>query len=131
MAGRKESLAYLDTHIIIWLYAGLTEKLTEKAKDNIEACDLLVSPFSRLEIQYLNEIGRVTAKPSVILKSLAKSINLKTGDCSLNDVIDEALKIGWTRDVFDRLLIAEAKVKKCGLITADSKIREHFHQTIW
>ncbi|MFC1821278.1 type II toxin-antitoxin system VapC family toxin [Thermodesulfobacteriota bacterium] len=131
MAGREESLAYLDTHILLWLYAGLTGKLTKRAKETIQACDLLVSQFSRLEIQYLYEIGRITAKPSAILKSLEKSINLKAADCHLVKVVDEALKIGWTRDVFDRLLISEAKVKKCGLVTADNNIREHFKQAIW
>lgn len=93
--------------------------------------DLLVSEFSRLEIQYLYEMGRITAKPATILTSLAKTINLRTGDCPIEKLINEALNIGWTRDLFDRLLISEAKVTGSRLITADKKIRSHFENAVW
>ena len=131
MGRSKESLAYLDTHILVWLYAGLTEKLTERAKETIEKSDLLVSQFSRLEIQYLYEIGRITAQPAIILKSLAGSINLKTGDCQIDKLINEALNIGWTRDLFDRLLISEVKITGSQLVTADKKIRSNLKNAVW
>jgi len=131
MAGRKESVALLDTHILVWLYAGLTEKLTKKAKGAIEAYDLAVSHFSRLELQYLFEIKRITAKPATILKSHEKLINLKIHDCDLGKIIDASLKIGWTRDVFDRLIVAEATAFGYRLITADKHIKKHFKQSIW
>lgn len=131
MGRRTESLAYLDTHILVWLYAGLTEKLTKKAKDTIEWNDLFVSQFSRLEIQYLYEIGRITTRPAIILKSLGKSINLKIADCKIDKVVNEALHIGWTRDLFDRLLISEVKAAGSVLITADKKILENSTHAIW
>jgi PIN domain nuclease of toxin-antitoxin system len=131
MGRRKESIAYLDTHIIVWLYAGLKEKITKNAKEKIENCELQISHFSRLELQYLHEIGRIKTKPAIIVKSLAKSINLKAADCPLNEIIDEALKINWTRDVFDRLLVAETKASGCLLITADKDIRKNFKHSIW
>jgi len=98
---------YLDTHIVVWLYAALTEKLTENAKKEIDNCDVLISQMVRLELQYLYEIGRIRVKPSEMLKSLSKSIDLKISGCPLNEIIDEALKIDWTRDIFDRLLTKE------------------------
>jgi hypothetical protein len=53
-------------------------------------------------------------------------------DCLLNNIIEEALKINWTRDVFDRLLVAETmRDRSFLLITADQKICEKFTHALW
>jgi hypothetical protein len=40
--------------------------------------------------------------------------------------------INWTRDVFDRLLVAETmRDQALMFITADKKIREKFTQALW
>jgi len=124
-------MIYLDTHIVIWLYAGLTQKLSENAKRSIENFDILISQMVRLELQYLFEIGRVKVTPSKIIKELSRSINLKISDSPLSEIIEEALTIDWTRDVFDRLLTAEAKMQKSDFITADENIRANYNQAIW
>jgi len=131
MERNKQSIIYLDTHIVVWLYAGLTHKLTEAAKRSIENFDILISQMVRLELQYLFEIGRVTATPVKIIKGLSKSINLKISGCPLSEIIDEALTIAWTRDVFDRLLTAEAILQKSGFITADENVRANYRHAIW
>lgn len=131
MGRSEQSVVYLDTHIVVWLYAGLTEKITENAKKAIEDCDVLISQMVRLELQYLFEIGRIKLNPSMMIKSLSRSINLKVSDFPLSEIIDEALKIDWTRDVFDRLLVAEAKAKGAGFITADDDIGAKLKQAIW
>jgi len=49
----------------------------------------------------------------------------------LNNIIEEALKINWTRDVFDRLLVAETmRDQSLLLITANQKIHEKFAQAL-
>ena len=131
MGRSKQPLVYLDTHITVWLYAGLVEKLTEKAKQVIESFDVRISQLVRLELQYLFEIGRIKTRPATIIKSLSRSINLKVSECALSEMIDEALKIKWTRDVFDRLLAAESISNGAGFITADSHIRANLKQAIW
>lgn len=131
MGRGKQSIVYLDTHIVVWLYAGLTEKLTENAKKAINDREVLISQMVRLELQYLFEVGRIKAKPSSMIKSLSKSIDLRISDCPLSEIIDEALKIKWTRDVFDRLLVAEAATKRVGFITADEHIKTNLKQAIW
>ncbi|MDY7031107.1 MAG: hypothetical protein SVY10_04255 [Thermodesulfobacteriota bacterium] len=90
-----------------------------------------MSQIVRLELHFLYEIGRITVKPSKIINSLSRSIDLKISDCPFSDIVDEALKIHWTRDVFDRILTAEAKLHEADLITADENIRKHFEQAIW
>ena len=128
----SQSLIYLDTHIVAWLYAGLLDKITSKAKVGIEDNNVVISQFIRLELQYLHEIGRLKVKPDKIIDALAREIDLRISDCPLNHIIDEALKINWTRDVFDRLLIAETmRNPSYLLITADKTIREKFRQALW
>ncbi len=55
--------AYLDTHVAIWLYDGLAEKLSPSAKKQIDGNDLLISPMVLLEFQYLYDRKRVGIEP--------------------------------------------------------------------
>jgi PIN domain nuclease of toxin-antitoxin system len=117
---------------VAWLYAGLVDKFTPKAKAGIDDNNIVISQFVRLELQYLYEIGRIKIKPDKIIGNLAREIDLKMSECPLNNIIEEALKINWTRDVFDRLLVAETmRDQSLLLITADKKIREKFSQALW
>ena len=59
--------------------------------------------------QYLHEIGRILAPPTEILAELRQSIGLKESEPSLAAIVDSAPGIGWTRDTFDRLIVAEAQ----------------------
>jgi PIN domain nuclease of toxin-antitoxin system len=115
----------------VWLYAGLIDKISNPAKQAIEDNDLPISPMVRLELQYLFEIGRITAKPDTIIKSLFASIGLKVSETPLEQIIEEALRIRWTSDVFDRLLSAEAMVVGGKFITADENITSNLKLAIW
>ena len=131
MGRADQAVVYLDTHIVVWLYAGLTDKLTDIAKKTIDGCDVLISQFIRLELQYLFEIARIKVKPETLIPYLSKAINMKVTNYPLDRVIEEALKIDWTRDVFDRLLVAEAVARGSGFITADKNILSNLRQAVW
>ena len=70
-------MIYLDTHLVVWLYAGLTSKLSDRAKHFINEHEIYISPMMRLELQYLYEIGRITEKSDDILIDLVNRLNLK------------------------------------------------------
>jgi len=131
MGRREDSIVYLDTHIAIWLYAGLTDKFTQKTRNIIDENDLFISQIVRLELQYLYEIGRITDSPGQIIKRLAGLINLKVSKHNFEEIIIEAIKISWTRDVFDRIIVAETKTQDCHLVTADEKIIKHYKKAVW
>lgn len=131
MERRIEPVTFLDTHIVVWLYAGLTSKFTVKAVNEIENNDIFISQFVNLELQYLYEIGRINTRPGKIVHSLSREIGLNISNTSLKDIIKEALNISWTRDVFDRIYVAEAKTGDATLVTADNKIRENFGNAVW
>ena len=104
--------------------------------DLVERSWNVICPFIKLgdnEAKYIASIqlGRVTAKPDTIIKALSRAIGLKISEAPLPHIIDEALKIRWTRDVFDRLLSAEAQLPGEGFITADETIRSNLNLAVW
>jgi PIN domain nuclease of toxin-antitoxin system len=123
---------YLDTHVIIWLYVDERNKLSNFAQSIIsQNYDLVCSPLVKLELQYLHEIGRITDSPDVILTDLADRIGLRLCGKSLIEIINCALAITWTRDVFDRLIVANAMVDENILISKDHKILANYSHARW
>ena len=47
------SVAYLDTHVAVWLHDGLVHKLTSAARREIERSELRISPMVYIELHYL------------------------------------------------------------------------------
>ena len=54
-------MIYLDTHVVAWLYAGLTACLSPAARDMINDNGLYLSPMVILELHHLHETGRAAA----------------------------------------------------------------------
>lgn len=70
-------MIYLDTHVVVWLYSGLTDKLSELAKSLINDNEIYISAIVRLELQYLYEIKRITHQPDTIIAELSEQIELQ------------------------------------------------------
>lgn len=127
----KQSLVHLDTHIVLWLSLGV-RKLSDNAIHTLNtATQIHVAPIVELELQYLFEIKRIKEEPAVILETLETDIGLKISDTNHIQVIKVAKGISWTRDVFDRLIVAETMVTHATLITKDEKIMKNFNQVLW
>lgn len=124
-------MIYLDTHVVVWLYAGNIKRLSQTAIDLIENNDVIISQIVRLELQYLYEINRITAQPDEIIHELQSTIGLKVSDISSLVLINKAIKNTWTRDAFDRLIVADAQTGNRQLITKDEKILAHYEMAIW
>jgi PIN domain nuclease of toxin-antitoxin system len=131
--GRAEQspLVHLDTHVVIWLYEGRIEELSRPASDLIEAGRCAISPMVRLELQYLFEIGRNEQDADFVLAALRQLMALEISGTALNDVVQTSLKINWTRDVFDRLIVAHAMHEQVPLVTRDRRIRDNFSWAKW
>jgi len=124
-------MIYLDTHVVVWLYAGLTEKLSPEGAELIEANPLFISPMVQLELQYLKEINRISAESALIVETLACSIGLELCPRPFAQIVTEALTESWTRDPFDRLIVAQARASQALLLSQDQFIREHYPRTVW
>jgi PIN domain nuclease of toxin-antitoxin system len=124
-------LIYLDTHIVVWLYAGLIDKFRLSARTLLNRHDLAISPVVRLELQYLYEIGRVAEQSSTIIDDLAMRLGLQLNDSPFDLVVRQALTDSWTRDPFDRLIVATAALDGSMLMTKDERILAHYAQAVW
>ena len=124
-------MIYLDTHVVVWLYAGKIKKLSEQAKELINAHELFISPLVRLELQYLFEIQRITDEANEIVFDLSDRIGLKMCDKSFNTMVNSALDLSWTRDPFDRIIVANAAINRNILVTKDQNILENYEKAQW
>jgi PIN domain nuclease of toxin-antitoxin system len=125
-------IAYLDTHVVVWLCENDPRKLSPAALDAINAHDLLVSPAVLIELSFLHQIGRVIRAPLDLAKQLRRQLGVKVCDHSFPDLAETALFETWTRDPFDLLIVAHAKSNGYApLVTQDEKIRWHYPRAIW
>lgn len=127
----KSGLVHLDTHVVCWLYEGRSELLTPAALQAIESGLLQVSPVVQLELAYLHEIGRISRDGGYVLDTLAGDIGLSVADASLARVMKIAGTLTWTRDPFDRTLVAHAVIADAALVSKDRLIRKHCDRAIW
>jgi PIN domain nuclease of toxin-antitoxin system len=123
---------YLDTHILVWLYQDGAARLTPLAARSIESAEqLLISPMVELELSYLYEISRINCPALAILEYLRREIGLETCKQPFAAVIGAALSLDWTRDPFDRIIVAQAAHREASLLTADQNIRRHYSAVVW
>lgn len=124
-------MIYLDTHVVVWLYAGLTDKFNEPARRLINNQDLYISPIVRLELQYLVEIQRITVDADAIVTDLTARIGLQLCPKPFNLIVSKALAYPWTRDPFDRLIVANAALHDNLLVSKDQTILENYPLARW
>lgn len=121
----------LDTHVVVWLYTGETERLSSAAIASIEAHPPVVSPMVQLELSYLHEIGRLRISGADIISDLGRRIGLRLSDTPLAPLVATAATLTWTRDPFDRLIVADALMSDAELVTKDRVIHEHTAIAQW
>ena len=85
-------MIYLDTHLVVWLYAGRTDLIPTTARSLIDGNDLLISPIVGLELQYLYESAKTTEPAAAFIQALAREIGLRRCDLPFADVVDAALQ---------------------------------------
>lgn len=121
----------LDTHILVWLYDGEVDLLSNNSKILIEKNSLVISPIVKLELEYLHEIKRLKVGGEEIFRYLNKTIGLEMLEESFVDVVSKSIKENWTRDPFDRILTAHARLTGLRLVTKDDKIHKHYKKAVW
>lgn len=127
-------MIHLDTHVVVWLYQGAVGKLSRRAKAVLrQSNEFRVSPLVLMELDNLVEARRI--KPPSVETMIAEISDdfggLTQSLATLSAVVSKARGIGWTRDPFDRLIVANAMADGAKLLTADEKIRAHFKDAVW
>ena len=84
-----------------------------------------------LELETLFERGKIDREASIAVNHLAHGIGLTISETPLLAIVDRARTFAWTRDPFDRLIVAHAMADDARLISADAVILENFAGAIW
>ena len=95
------------------------------------AAGMAASPAAVLELQLLHEIGRVAPAVATIMDTLARDIGLRVADERFDLIASAALAESWTRDPFDRLIVAHARYLDAVLLTRDRRITTSYANCRW
>ena len=107
----------LDTNAIIWLVQ------RHRRAHGLEAhARLRVSPASLLELQLLIEVGRLTLAEGRSLNEVIADPRWQLDEPRSGAWFAQAAEVGWTRDPFDRLIVAHARVRGWTLATGDAAL---------
>jgi PIN domain nuclease of toxin-antitoxin system len=121
---------HLDTHAAIWIASGDKRRL-KPIQARLQRSTVFLSPVALLEMELLHEIGRLRAPVTDIWEMLVEDHGIQEAGGSLSDVGRQARLLSWTRDPFDRLIVAHALGSNAVLLSADVQIREHCKQARW
>ena len=124
-------MIYLDTHVVAWLYAGRSDLLSPKVRDMLRDNDILISPIIFLELQYLYEIECIGVEADKVVDDLKRSIGLQLCTQAFSSVVKKAALQSWTRDPFDRMIVAQAAIKNSPLVTRDKEIQNNYSLAVW
>lgn len=105
----------LDTNAILWLLTAHPRAVPLRDGRHRHA----VSPVSLLELQLLIEVGRLKLAAGVDLAAHITQRGWRIDNPSSHALFAAAIAVPWTRDPFDRLLVAHARLRRCRLATGD------------
>jgi PIN domain nuclease of toxin-antitoxin system len=118
-------LILLDTNAVIWVHHG------HRRGRRLDAHlgQLYVSPANFLELQLLVEVGRIRLRPGAAVRDLANDDRWAMDSPSSADWFERSLDLAWTRDPFDRLLVAHAALRGWRLATGDGLLLDNLGRT--
>lgn len=107
----------LDTNAIIWI---VTNHRRGRALLR-QSAGLSISPASLLELAMLVSLGRLR----VCLADVIEDDRWGVDDPPSVEWFTRASDESWTRDPFDRLIVAHARLRRARLATGDGAILQH------
>lgn len=116
----------LDTHIAIALFEGRNAGFSANTKRLLDRDTAFISPAVLFELEILHEIGRGRTRGVELTDYLTREFGIRIATDSFADVVAGALALAFTRDPFDRLIVAHAALLKAPLVTFDQQIRKHY-----
>jgi PIN domain nuclease of toxin-antitoxin system len=121
----------LDTNVAVWLSLGDRDRVSTSAVEALgdTTNDVALSAASVWEIAIKRSLGKVTLPD----RWTAARQRLGFDPMPVTAVHAAAVEgLTWHhRDPFDRLLVAQASVERCALVTADRRLAEYRVETLW
>jgi PIN domain nuclease of toxin-antitoxin system len=119
----------LDTHVVLWWLAG--DSVSEEAERQLAdpTNRVLLSAAVVWEVAIKRSLGKLAA-PADLVPVLAEA-----GAAATPITLEHAAAVEHLpphhRDPFDRLLIAQAKVERAAIVSADPELRAYDVPVVW
>jgi PIN domain nuclease of toxin-antitoxin system len=113
-------MTLLDTNAVIWAHMG---HVRSRRLARVHG-RRYVSPATLLELQMLVEAGRITLAGKTTVNDLVHDQEWLLDDPPAAAWFERATTISWTRDPFDRLIVAHAHLRGWRLATGDALLVE-------
>lgn len=114
----------LDTNAIVWALVDDPRAAALFASGR----SLRISPVSLLEMRFLVEVGRLDLVPGRSVDEVVEDPRWQLDSPSSARLFTAALDVEWTRDPFDRLLVAHARYRRWRLATGDRFLIEELQE---
>ncbi len=122
---------HLDTHVGLWMAAGDARRRLKPIDAMLRKGPLYLSPLAILELQFLFELGRLGTRVEEVVGVLFEDHGVEEAPGDLREIGRQAQGLTWTRDPFDRLIVAHAIAHGSVLLTADETILAHCPRARW
>lgn len=86
--------------------------------------------MSLLEIQMLSESGRIEAKPE-FAEAVLSDTRFVVDEVPLVALVQKSLQLGWTRDPFDRFIVAHSLFRRIPLCSLDGVIASNYKLIVY
>ena len=112
----------LDTHVVLWMVSE-PHRLGSRATAEIANLenDVLVSVASVWEVAIKSALGRLSAPENLWDEVEASGVTIIT--IERDDAVTAGALPPHHRDPFDRMLVAQAGLRRAQLVTADATLR--------
>lgn len=107
----------LDTNALIWLQQG-----HRRARPLARIPRLYLSPASLLELQFLVEAGKLRFGEGTSAATIGADPRWALDEPPAASWFTEASEVSWTRDPFDRLIVAHALLRRWRVATGDGPL---------
>jgi len=125
-----DAVIMLDTHIAVALYEGRTGGLQPATKRALDREAASISPAVLLELELLHEIGRLRIGAQPIARHLDEHLSIRVAGERFAAVSVQPLALAFTRDPFDRLIVAHAALLRAPLVSQDVHLRRYYASTL-
>lgn len=127
--------AYLiDTHVLLWWLFN-DSRLSYQARDIIRSREnaIYLSTASAWEISTKHRIGKLPAAEDVVrdLPALLVRSRIEPLAITLEDALTAGAFEYEHRDPFDRMIMAQAKLRDLPIVTNDSAFVEFAESVVW
>ena len=122
-------MIHLDTHALVWLLTGQSQALRPIAH-RLRA-PIGISPLVFLEIEFLHQAGKIGFSGARARSDVSGEGDFSISRTRFTDVVEQAMALDWTRDPFDRLIVANALADGAVLLTRDRHILARCASAAW